>query len=74
MKIMFVRHGEADFGVVNQRGYIGMGRQFAPLTELGKEQANKVASNFMLSHSEISFRLPIPAPCKQPRLLLERPV
>lgn len=27
MKIMFVRHGEADFGVVDQRGYIGMGRQ-----------------------------------------------
>lgn len=58
MKIMFVRHGEADFGVVDQRGYIGMGRQFAPLTELGKEQANKVAGNFMLSHSEIIVSSP----------------
>lgn len=27
MKIMFVRHGEADYGVVDQCGYIGMGRQ-----------------------------------------------
>lgn len=53
MKILFVRHGEADFGVVDQRGYIGMGRQFAPLTELGKEQTNKVAENSLFSHCEV---------------------
>lgn len=58
MKIMFVRHGEADFGVVDQRGYIGMGRQFAPLTELGKEQANKVAEISLFSHSEIIVSSP----------------
>ena len=58
MKIMFVRHGEADFGVVDQRGYIGMGRQFAPLSELGKEQANKVAEDSIFSHSEIIISSP----------------
>lgn len=43
MKIVFVRHGEPDKTIVDQRGFIGQGRDMAPLTELGVKQAEEVS-------------------------------
>ena len=39
-KFYLVRHGQPDYSYVDERGFKGQGRDFAPLTKLGEEQAN----------------------------------
>jgi len=48
MKIIFVRHGEPDKSQIDERGFIGQGRDMAPLTELGIQQAEEVCANPLL--------------------------
>lgn len=40
-----IRHGEADFSGLMERGFYGFGRAFAPLTEKGKIQAEQAAKD-----------------------------
>ena len=35
MKIIFVRHGEPDYRVLEERSYTGFGMDLAPLSEKG---------------------------------------
>jgi broad specificity phosphatase PhoE len=49
MKIVFIRHGEPDKTEVDKRGFIGQGRDMAPLTELGIKQAEEVSINPLLN-------------------------
>lgn len=39
MKIVFIRHGEPDKTGVDERGFVGQGRDMVPLSELGIQQA-----------------------------------
>lgn len=39
MKIVFIHHGEPDKTGVDERGFIGQGRDMAPLSELAIQQA-----------------------------------
>lgn len=48
MKIIFIRHGEPDPAPVDERGWIGQGRNFAPLTEKGIQQAINVSKHPLL--------------------------
>ena len=48
MKIVFIRHGEPDVAPVDERGWIGQGRNFAPLTEKGIQQATEVSKHPLL--------------------------
>lgn len=43
MQILFVRHGEPDYAPVTSRKYKGHGRDLAPLSERGIEQAYTTA-------------------------------
>ena len=38
-----VRHGEADYSEMMEKGFFGFGRDFAPLSKTGVEQAEKTA-------------------------------
>ena len=58
MKIVFIRHGETDKIEVDKRGFIGQGRDLAPLTELGIQQAEKVSLNPMLENAQIIVSSP----------------
>ena len=53
MKIIFVRHGEPDYRELVERSYTGFGIDLAPLSEKGRQQAQKLSTNPLLSSAEI---------------------
>ena len=53
MKIIFVRHGAPDYRELEERSYTGFGIDLAPLSEKGRQQAQKLSTNSLLSSAEI---------------------
>ena len=57
MKIIFVRHGEPDYSMLdkleNPQLYSGFGRDLAPLTEKGRSLAKEVAKTACFGKAEI---------------------
>ena len=53
MKIIFVRHGEPDYRELEKRSYTGFGIDLAPLSEKGRQQAQKLSKNLLLPSAEI---------------------
>ena len=57
MKIVFVRHGEPDYSMLdkleNPRLYSGFGRDLAPLTGKGRSLAKEVAKTACFGKAEI---------------------
>ena len=45
MKIIFVRHGEPDYRVLEEYAYSGFGMDLAPLSEKGRKQAQDLCQN-----------------------------
>lgn len=58
MEIVFIRHGEPDFSEVDSREFIGIGREFAPLTKKGISKAEMVSKNPLLKGAEIIVSSP----------------
>ena len=58
MNIVFIRHGEPDKLEVDKRGFIGQGRDMAPLTQLGVKQAEEVSANPILEESQLIVSSP----------------
>lgn len=58
MVIVFIRHGEPDVTPVDERGWIGQGRNFAPLTESGIQQAMEVSLHPLLDGCQIIVTSP----------------
>lgn len=52
MKLFFIRHGEADYGVLESRGVRGWARSFAPLTAAGRLQIEVIANDYRLEEAE----------------------
>jgi len=52
MKLFFVRHGETDWGVLEERGVRGWARSFAPLTARGRLQIDVIARDYRLGETE----------------------
>lgn len=57
-KVLFIRHGEANYNIIDERGFIGQGRSYAPLTEKGISQINKTACDIKLDGSELVISSP----------------
>ena len=53
-----VRHGEADYGGMLENGFWGFGRDFAPLSEKGIQQAEKTAKDARLKTAELIVSSP----------------
>ena len=58
MKIVFVRHSEPNYEPCYERGFIGHGRDLAPLTTQGIEQAIVVSKNQLLDNCELIISSP----------------
>lgn len=58
MKIVFIRHGEPDKTPVDERGFIGQGRDMAPLSERGRKQAEDISFSPLLEGSQIIVSSP----------------
>ena len=58
MKIVFIRHGEPDKAIVDARGFIGQGRDLAPLTDLGRQQAAQAADSPLLKGCQLIVASP----------------
>ena len=58
MKIVFIRHGDPDKSYVDEKGFIGQGRDLAPLSELGMKQANEISYNQALVYGQIILTSP----------------
>ncbi len=58
MKILFIRHGEPNYSICDERGFKGQGRDMAPLTDLGIKQAELVSKDKNLIGSEIIVSSP----------------
>ena len=58
MEIVFIRHGEPDKNIIDSRGFVGMGRDMAPLTEKGIRQAEEVALNSNLENAQVILSSP----------------
>ena len=58
MKIVFIRHGEPDKAEVEKRGFIGQGRDLAPLTEEGIKQAEEVSLSPLLEGCQLIVSSP----------------
>ena len=53
-----VRHGEADYSQLMENGFFGFGRDFAPLSESGINQAEKAAKDQRLKSAQIIVSSP----------------
>ena len=57
MKIIFIRHGEPDYSMIdkleNPQLYSGFGRDLAPLTGKGRSLAKEVAKTVCFGKAEI---------------------
>ena len=53
-----VRHGEADYSQMMEKGFFGFGRDFAPLSESGIVQAEKAAKDQRLKSARIIVTSP----------------
>jgi len=58
MKIIFIRHGEPDVTPIDERGWIGQGCNFAPLTEKGIQQAIEVSHHPVLDDCQLIVTSP----------------
>jgi len=57
-KVVFIRHGEPDYTDVNNKKYIGHGKDLAQLTAKGMQQAEEVSRDKRLDNSEIIISSP----------------
>lgn len=53
-----IRHGEPDYSQLDRAGFWGFGRAFAPLSELGVQQAELTAADERLKTAEIIVSSP----------------
>ena len=53
-----VRHGEANYDYMLENGFWGFGRDFAPLSEKGKQQAEITAKDIRLKNAELIVSSP----------------
>lgn len=53
-----IRHGEADFNGLMERGFYGFGRAFAPLTEKGRMQVEQTAKDERLKRASFIVSSP----------------
>jgi Fructose-2,6-bisphosphatase len=53
-----VRHGQPDYSPCDERGYIGHGRDLAPLSNEGMEQAERTAKDVRLMGADIIVSSP----------------
>ena len=58
MKVVAIRHGEANYDPCMERNFFGLGLELAPLTELGCEQAENAAADPRLAGAEIIVSSP----------------
>ena len=58
MDLLLVRHGEPDYSDIDERGYIGHGRDLAKLTEKGVRQAERAAEDTRLQGAELILSSP----------------
>ncbi len=58
MIVIFIRHGEPDKSYVDKKGFIGQGRDLAPLSERGKMQAEEVSHHKLLKGSQTILSSP----------------
>lgn len=57
-KIFFVRHGEPDYMPCDIRGFIGHGRDLAPLSVSGIKDAEKAAMDIRLTNAQLLISSP----------------
>ncbi|MFA5611622.1 MAG: histidine phosphatase family protein [Anaerolineaceae bacterium] len=60
MHLVMIRHGEPDYSFPEAKGFMGPGRELAPLTQLGVQQAEKVALDPRLDGSQLIISSPYP--------------
>ena len=53
MKIIFIRHGEPDYSLLEEAGYTGFGLDLAPLSAAGRRMATEATANPLLEQAEI---------------------
>lgn len=57
MKVIFVRHSEPDYSMLdkanNPEAYAGFGRDLAPLTEHGRQLAQEAAKNLIFAQAQV---------------------
>lgn len=58
MKVVFIIHGEPNYLPCDERGFIGHGRDLAPLSILGKQQAEGVSKNTDFCYCEVIVSSP----------------
>ncbi|MCD4713922.1 MAG: phosphoglycerate mutase family protein [Clostridiales bacterium] len=57
-KFIFIRHGEADYNPIDERKFIGHGRDLSPLTELGINQLKETSKDLRLKNSDLIIASP----------------
>ncbi len=58
MQVVFIRHGEPDYAPCDARGLLGQGRDLAPLTPRGRQQARTAADSPLLCGCEFIVSSP----------------
>ena len=53
MKIIFIRHGEPDYSLLEEGGYTDFGLDLAPLSAAGRQMTTEAAANPLLEQAEI---------------------
>jgi broad specificity phosphatase PhoE len=52
VKVLFLRHGDTDYSVVESRGVRGWATSFAPLSRMGRLQIDTIARDYRLQEAD----------------------
>lgn len=67
-----VRHGQPDYSGLQERGMFGFGRDFAPLSPLGVQQAEEAARDPRLSQAELIVSSPYTRALQTAQIISQR--
>lgn len=58
MQLLLIRHGQANYAACDTRGMVGPARDFAPLSDAGRRQADKLAAELDVSDVDMILSSP----------------
>jgi len=58
MQLLLIRHGQANFAACDTRGMVGPARDLAPLSDVGRRQADKLAAGLDVSGVDMILSSP----------------
>ena len=58
MELLLIRHGQANYAACDTRGFVGQGKDLAPLSDAGRKQADRLTAALDVSGAQLILSSP----------------